>query len=134
MRVDAQFRHVIVIEHDLVVIAHLHDIHVRHQILDAAGAVAAARFRIKFTNNADGGYHIFERDPEIPGDSLEVAFINMVQMPGNDECGDGILHVELSKLNQQAFAQVARAHAGRVKTLDHLQSRFSLVAGHLEEF
>ena len=44
------------------------------------------------------------------------------------------MHVELSKLNQQAFPQVARAYAGRVEALNDLQGAFNFAARHFEEF
>ena len=40
---------------------------------------------------------------------------------GNDLLGQGILRIERSKLNQQAFAQVARANAQRIELLHHGQ-------------
>ena len=134
LRVDVQLGYIVVVEHDLVVVPNLHDVYVGHDVLDPTGDVAIAGFRVKLTDDPDRGEHILERGIKASGNLFEVAFINLIEMMPDDAGGQGIIHIELPELNEQAFPQVSRAYAGRVKALNDRQDVFDLDAWHRENF
>ncbi len=134
LRVDIQFGNTVVVKQHLVVVANLYDVYVGDDIFDPTGSVAIAGFRVEFTDNPHCGEHLFQRCTKAFGDLSEVAFINLIEMITDDAGCQGIIHVKLSELNEQAFAQVSCAYPGRVKALNDLQDSFDIGARHLENF
>ena len=124
--VQAQLRQVVVVELDDVVVAVLGDVDVRLDLRAPGPGVAQAGPRVESADDVVGDLDVLERPAQQPGQFLELAGFDQLQMIADDPPGQAAAAVAALQLQQQALANVAGADAGRIERLYHLQRRLQV--------
>ena len=122
LRVQAKLRHVLVVHLDDVIVAIFDEIDVRLHHPRAGARIAQAGPRIQVLDHLHGDLDVLERPPQHLGQFLVLPHLQQPQVVGDDLPGDAALAVHAFDFQQQALPQIARAHAGRIERLHHLQA------------
>ena len=98
---------------------HLAHQHVGHHIGHGRGAETPARSRVEAANAVAHGFHLGHRTGQPARQALDVACGQGVEVIDDDRCCQHTLlaAVDLLHLQQQALADIARCHAGRLERL-----------------
>ena len=121
LRIQAKLRNVLIVNADQVILAVFGNVNVRLHLARARTGVAQAGPRIQMLDHVDGDLDVLEGTLQQPGDFLELAQFHQFQMIVDHVPGHAALAAAAFELQQQAFPQIDRAHAGRVQRMDHAQ-------------
>ena len=144
-----KLRHVVFVHEDLPAVVHLAEVDVRLDQPRLGLVVAQAGTRIQAADHVHGALHQLDRAIQGARHFLELVALQQLRQGsfrallllfacrqrtlghafGNDLLRQGILRIERAQLDQQALAQVARAHAQRIELLHHGQRLFHVFHG-----
>ena len=83
--------------------------------------------RIELRNIVRTLLHLFDADAHPSRNFRETPFAQILHVVGNNLVFEVALFSLALELNQQAFAEIARSHAGRIKTLNERKHRFEII-------
>ena len=91
--------------------------------------VAQAGPRIELLDDFERALDDFQRTIQRARNFLQLVGLHLLQMFGNDLLRQRVLRIERFQLQQQAFAQIARANADRIEILHDGQRIIEIVLG-----
>ena len=136
--VDAQARHDVVVQRHLPAIARALDNHVGHHVIGHVGGEHGARVRVAQADYRLRLAQVFIIAIEGFFQLVEIALGKPGQVLFHDDEGHAPRHQgdvrQALDLQRQAFGRIARAHAGRIETLQQGQGRAQLVGVDFQLF
>ena len=116
-RAQAKLRHVVFVEEGLPLIVNFAEVDVGLDEARLGLVVAKAGARIELLDDVERALDDVERAIEGAGNFLELVRLHLFEMFGDDLLRERVGRVESFQLQQQAFAQIARADADGIEIL-----------------
>src|SRR6188768_1200616 len=121
-RAQTELRHFVFVVHHRVLIPDLHNKDVRLNVAGLVLVVFLAWTRVESLDELDSRHDFFQRLPDALGDFAVLLVLQLVEVIADNVHGNRVLFniafiIEDTKLDQQAFAQIASSHSGWIEAL-----------------
>ena len=122
-----QLRQVVFIQERLPLVIHLPEVHIRLDEPRLRLVVAQTGTRIELLDHFERALDDFQRAVQGARNFFQLVGLHLLQMFGDDLLGQCVLRIEGLQLEEQALAQVPRAHANGIEVLHHGQGIVQIV-------